>query len=92
RQYWFLRRVEHAIQMVADQQTHILPEDEEGLERVARMLGFADAAGFAETFRAALHQVERHYAALFETAPELSAGIGNLVFTGDVDDPDTLQT
>jgi glutamate-ammonia-ligase adenylyltransferase len=36
--------------------------------------------------------VERHYAALFETAPELSAGIGNLVFTGDVDDPDTLQT
>ena len=36
--------------------------------------------------------VERHYAALFETAPQLSAGIGNLVFTGDVDDPDTLQT
>ncbi|RWQ36342.1 MAG: bifunctional [glutamine synthetase] adenylyltransferase/[glutamine synthetase]-adenylyl-L-tyrosine phosphorylase [Mesorhizobium sp.] len=92
RQYWFLRRVEHAIQMVADEQTHILPEDDEGLERIARMLGFADAAAFAGAFRAALHQVERHYAALFETAPELSAGIGNLVFTGDVDDPDTLQT
>ncbi|TIX99202.1 MAG: bifunctional [glutamine synthetase] adenylyltransferase/[glutamine synthetase]-adenylyl-L-tyrosine phosphorylase, partial [Mesorhizobium sp.] len=71
---------------------HILPEDDEGLERIACMLGFADAAVFAEAFRAALHQVERHYAALFETAPELSAGIGNLVFTGDVDDPDTLQT
>ncbi|CCV05599.1 Glutamate-ammonia-ligase adenylyltransferase [Mesorhizobium metallidurans STM 2683] len=92
RQYWFLRRVEHAIQMVADEQTHTLPEDDEGLERIARMLGFADAAGFSEAFRAALHQVERHYAALFETAPELSAGVGNLVFTGDVDDPDTLQT
>lgn len=92
RQYWFLRCVEHAIQMVADEQTHTLPEDDEGLERIARMLGFADAAGFAEVFRAALHQVERHYAALFETAPELSAGVGNLVFTGDVDDPDTLQT
>ncbi|MCV3210432.1 bifunctional [glutamine synthetase] adenylyltransferase/[glutamine synthetase]-adenylyl-L-tyrosine phosphorylase [Mesorhizobium sp. YC-39] len=92
RQYWFLRRVEHAIQMVADEQTHTLPEDDEGQERIARMLGFADAAGFAEAFRAALHQVERHYAALFETAPELSAGVGNLVFTGDVDDPDTLQT
>ncbi|RWE87753.1 bifunctional [glutamine synthetase] adenylyltransferase/[glutamine synthetase]-adenylyl-L-tyrosine phosphorylase [Mesorhizobium sp.] len=92
RQYWFLRRVEHAVQMVADEQIHILPEDDEGLERIARMLGFADAAVFAEAFRAALHQVERHYAALFETAPELSAGIGNLVFTGDVDDPDTLQT
>ncbi|PAP94161.1 bifunctional [glutamine synthetase] adenylyltransferase/[glutamine synthetase]-adenylyl-L-tyrosine phosphorylase [Mesorhizobium wenxiniae] len=92
RQYWFLRRVEHAVQMVADEQIHILPEDDEGLERIARMLGFADAAVFAEAFRAALHQVERHYAALFETAPELSAGIGNLVFTGDVDDPDTLRT
>ncbi|MER9425308.1 bifunctional [glutamine synthetase] adenylyltransferase/[glutamine synthetase]-adenylyl-L-tyrosine phosphorylase [Mesorhizobium sp. M0317] len=91
-QYWFLRRVEHAIQMVADEQTHILPDDDEGLERIAHMLGFADAARFAETFRAALHEVERHYAALFETAPELSAGVGNLVFTGDVDDPDTLQT
>ncbi|TKD45825.1 MAG: bifunctional [glutamine synthetase] adenylyltransferase/[glutamine synthetase]-adenylyl-L-tyrosine phosphorylase [Mesorhizobium sp.] len=92
RQYWFLRRVEHAVQMVADEQIHILPEDDKGLERIACMLGFADAAVFAEAFRAALHQVERHYAALFETAPELSAGIGNLVFTGDVDDPDTLQT
>ncbi|TPK92056.1 bifunctional [glutamine synthetase] adenylyltransferase/[glutamine synthetase]-adenylyl-L-tyrosine phosphorylase [Mesorhizobium sp. B2-4-17] len=92
RQYWFLRRVEHAVQMVADEQTHTLPEDEEGLERIARMLGFADAAGFAGAFRASLQQVERHYAALFETAPELSAGIGNLVFTGDVDDPDTLRT
>ncbi|PDQ20725.1 bifunctional [glutamate--ammonia ligase]-adenylyl-L-tyrosine phosphorylase/[glutamate--ammonia-ligase] adenylyltransferase [Mesorhizobium sanjuanii] len=91
-QYWFLRRVEHAIQMVADEQSHTLPEDDEGLDRIAHMLGFADAAGFAVAFRAALHQVERHYAALFETAPELSAGVGNLVFTGDVDDPDTLQT
>ncbi|MFA6156035.1 bifunctional [glutamine synthetase] adenylyltransferase/[glutamine synthetase]-adenylyl-L-tyrosine phosphorylase [Mesorhizobium sp.] len=92
RQYWFLRRVEHAVQMVADEQTHTLPEDDEGLERIARMLGFADADAFSQAFRASLQQVERHYAALFETAPELSTGIGNLVFTGDVDDPDTLQT
>lgn len=92
RQYWFLRRVEHAVQMVADEQTHTLPEDDEGLERIAYMLGFADASAFSQAFRASLQQVERHYAALFETAPELSTGIGNLVFTGDVDDPDTLQT
>jgi glutamate-ammonia-ligase adenylyltransferase len=91
-QYWFLRRVEHAIQMVADEQTHALPEDDEGIERIAHMLGYTDAETFSIAFRASLQQVERHYAALFETAPELSAGIGNLVFTGDVDDPDTLQT
>ncbi|WP_189587786.1 bifunctional [glutamine synthetase] adenylyltransferase/[glutamine synthetase]-adenylyl-L-tyrosine phosphorylase [Mesorhizobium sp. M3A.F.Ca.ET.201.01.1.1] len=92
RQYWFLRRVEHAIQMVADEQTHVLPDEDEELERIALMLGFAGEAEFADAFRTALQQVERHYAALFETAPELSAGVGNLVFTGDVDDPDTLQS
>lgn len=91
-QYWFLRKVEHALQMVADEQTHKLPETDEQLERIARMLGFEDAEKFSKAFRASLQEVESHYAALFEAAPELSAGIGNLVFTGDVDDPDTLQT
>ncbi|MGB3500351.1 MAG: bifunctional [glutamine synthetase] adenylyltransferase/[glutamine synthetase]-adenylyl-L-tyrosine phosphorylase [Mesorhizobium sp.] len=92
RQYWFLRDVEHAIQMVADEQSHMLPEDDEGLERIARMRGFDSAEAFSVEFRKSLQEVERHYAALFESAPQLSAGIGNLVFTGDVDDPDTLQT
>jgi glutamate-ammonia-ligase adenylyltransferase len=91
-QYWFLRRVENAIQMVADEQTHTLPETDEGLERIARMLGFGGAEEFSTAFRASLQKVEGHYAALFEAAPELSSGIGNLVFTGDVDDPDTLRT
>lgn len=92
RQYWFLRDVEHAIQIVADEQTHTLPEDDEGLERVARLLGYDDADAFSEVFRNALKLVESHYAALFETAPQLSSGIGNLVFTGEGDDPGTLQT
>ncbi|MEW9806786.1 bifunctional [glutamine synthetase] adenylyltransferase/[glutamine synthetase]-adenylyl-L-tyrosine phosphorylase [Mesorhizobium sp. ZMM04-5] len=92
RQYWFLRRVEHAIQMVADEQTHTLPETDEGLRRIARMLGFAGEAEFSAALRASLQEVEGHYAALFESAPGLSSGVGNLVFTGDVDDPDTLTT
>ncbi len=92
RQYWFLRSVEHAVQMVADEQTHTLPDTDEGLERIARMLGYEDAHAFSAVFRSSLQEVERHYAALFEAAPELSSGVGNLVFTGDVDDPDTLQT
>ena len=92
KQYWFLRDVEHAIQMVADEQTHTLPEDDEGLSRIALMLGFADAEAFSGAFRASLRQVERHYAALFEAAPQLTSTTGNLVFTGDVDDPDTLRT
>ena len=90
--YWFLRRVEHAVQMIADEQTHTLPEAPEPFERVARLSAFADAASFEAAVRTVLKRVEGHYAALFETAPQLSAGVGNLVFTGDVDDPDTLKT
>ncbi len=91
-QYWFLRDVEHAIQIVADEQTHVLPEDDEGLERVARLLGFRNAEDFSKVFRDSLKLVESHYAALFEAAPQLSADVGNLVFTGEGDDPGTLET
>jgi glutamate-ammonia-ligase adenylyltransferase len=91
-QYWFLRRVEHAIQMVADEQIHTLPETDEGLDRIGCLLGYDGCDDFSAAFRASLQEVESHYAALFESAPELSSGVGNLVFTGDVDDPDTLQT
>jgi [glutamine synthetase] adenylyltransferase / [glutamine synthetase]-adenylyl-L-tyrosine phosphorylase len=92
REYWFLRDLEHRVQMIADEQTHSLPEDENGLRRVALMAGFKDTRTFGEAVRKSLKTVEAHYSNLFETAPQLSTGIGNLVFTGDNDDPDTLQT
>ena len=40
--YWFLRDVEHRIQMVRDEQTHLLPETDAELKRIAFMMGFAD--------------------------------------------------
>ncbi|WP_027229932.1 bifunctional [glutamine synthetase] adenylyltransferase/[glutamine synthetase]-adenylyl-L-tyrosine phosphorylase [Phyllobacterium sp. UNC302MFCol5.2] len=92
REYWFLRDVEHRIQMIADEQTHMLPEDDEEFLRVAHLMGYRDGESFAADFRAALTIVETHYAALFEQAQELTGEAGNLVFTGDVDDPDTLKT
>ncbi|MBJ6132005.1 bifunctional [glutamine synthetase] adenylyltransferase/[glutamine synthetase]-adenylyl-L-tyrosine phosphorylase [Ochrobactrum sp. Q0168] len=92
KEYYFLRDVEHRIQMIADEQTHILPEDDEGFARVAYMMGYADPAQFSDVFLDALKIVEKHYAALFEQAPELGTSTGNLVFTGDVDDPGTLET
>ncbi|WP_113341876.1 bifunctional [glutamine synthetase] adenylyltransferase/[glutamine synthetase]-adenylyl-L-tyrosine phosphorylase [Brucella intermedia] len=92
KEYYFLRDVEHRIQMIADEQTHILPEDDEGFARVAHMMGYTEPAVFADAFLDALRIVEKHYAALFEQAPELGSSSGNLVFTGDVDDPGTLET
>ncbi len=90
--YLFLRNVEHRIQMVADEQTHTLPEDDAGVARIGRMMGFKGAKDFAVALRARLVTVQGHYARLFEHAPELSSTLGNLVFTGDEDDPGTLET
>jgi [glutamine synthetase] adenylyltransferase / [glutamine synthetase]-adenylyl-L-tyrosine phosphorylase len=64
--YEFLRRVEHRLQMVADEQTHSLPADSEGVERFANFLGYRDRAAFAKDLLAHLNIVQGHYAKLFE--------------------------
>jgi glutamate-ammonia-ligase adenylyltransferase len=89
--YTNLRTVEHRLQMVADRQTHRLPEAEPQLARFATFMGFENAGAFADAIRADLETVERHYAALFESSLDLGAGRA-LVFTGTEDDPDTLTT
>lgn len=90
--YWFLRDVEHRIQMVRDEQTHLLPETEADLKRIAFMMGFSDTPSFSEKLVEVLRTVERRYARLFEQENKLSTDTGNLVFTGQNDDPDTLET
>ena len=90
--YAFLRRVEHRLQMVADEQTQRLPFEREALTRFAKFCGYARLDGFAADLTHHLTQVERHYARLFEDAPTLSVASGNLVFTGVADDPATLAT
>lgn len=90
--YWFLRKVEHRIQMVADEQSHILPEDDAGLERIATMMGYGEVAGFTDALVATMREVEHFYAELFEQAPQLTGQGGNLVFTGDDEDPQTVET
>jgi glutamate-ammonia-ligase adenylyltransferase len=90
--YWFLRDVEHRIQMVRDEQTHLLPETEADLKRIAYMMGFSDTPSFSERLVEVFRTVERRYARLFEQETKLSTETGNLVFTGQNDDPDTLVT
>src|SRR5665213_1626343 len=45
--YEFLRRVEHRLQMVADEQTHSLPDEAEAVKRFACFFGYAGRAAFA---------------------------------------------
>jgi glutamate-ammonia-ligase adenylyltransferase len=89
--YEFLRRLEHRLQMVDDQQTQKLPTDPEELAHIAVFTGFAGIAAFETELVAVLNRVQKHYAALFESAPGLGSG-GALVFTGTEDDPETLKT
>ena len=92
--YVFLRTTEHRIQMVADRQTHRLPEAPEELARIASFMGYASTEEFAEALTAHQRRVQGHYARLFEAAPQLSSsqGAGSLVFTGVDDDPETMAT
>jgi glutamate-ammonia-ligase adenylyltransferase len=58
RAYEFLRRVEHRIQYLDDQQTHVLPmccstDDDGDLNWIARTMGFADCCPF-------LHELDAH--------------------------------
>lgn len=89
--YQFLRRLEHRLQMIADEQTHDMPDDELGLSRVARFSGYDDGPQLASALTRVLETVERHYAGLFENAPELARAGANMVFAGANDDPKTLE-
>ncbi len=90
--YRFLREVEHRLQMIADEQTQRLPSDADELSRFARFCGFSGLAAFSKTLTANAKRVERHYSRLFEEGANLAVGEGSLVFTGTVDDPDTIDT
>ena len=94
--YAFLRIVEHRLQMLEDRQTHKLPEDEPGLDRLAAFLGFTDRAAFAEALLFHLRRVETAYSDAVEAGPKLgapdAANGGSLVFTGKGFDPDTIAT
>ena len=60
RAYRFLRRVENRLQMIGDQQTHVLPEEPEGHERVTSML--ATLAGTVTQLASLVDSHERRLA------------------------------
>ncbi|MCW5716952.1 MAG: bifunctional [glutamine synthetase] adenylyltransferase/[glutamine synthetase]-adenylyl-L-tyrosine phosphorylase [Bauldia sp.] len=90
--YRFLRRLEHRIQMVADEQTHTLPAEPGPLAGLARLSGYRGVPDLAKALVPRLETVQRHYARLFENAPTLSTATGSLVFTGNDEDPETVAT
>jgi glutamate-ammonia-ligase adenylyltransferase len=85
--YEFLRRVEHRLQMMADEQTHALPDDREAVERFARFFGYENRAAFAVDLLAHLTIVQGHYSKLFEGDPAGTASLPEMDYTAGPDDP-----
>lgn len=86
--YLFLRRVENRIQMIGDQQTHIVPADPQELDRLARLCGFADTDAFGDALVATFECVERYYGALFEKLPQPPSSVPGVI-VGDETDPES---
>jgi glutamate-ammonia-ligase adenylyltransferase len=87
-----LRGLEHRVQMINDEQTHVLPEAGPERRRVAALAGFCDLKAFDRSVEATLRRVNGRYGELFAEAEPLSSTFGSLVFTGVEDDPETLET
>jgi len=67
--YEFLRRVEHRLQMIADEQTHSLPDNAEAVECFANFFGYESRDAFARDLIGHLNIVQGHYSRLFEGDP-----------------------
>jgi glutamate-ammonia-ligase adenylyltransferase len=85
--YQFLRRVEHRLQMVADEQTHTLPDEPEAVARFAAFFGYASRAAFASDLLGHLNVVQRHYGKLFEGDPTGTVQLPAADYGAGPDDP-----
>ena len=90
--YLFLRRIENRLQMVGDQQTHIIPSERDQLVRVAKLSGFADTGDFGDALIAAFRRVEAHYGALFEKLPSAPISEPSIVVGSSESDPAALAS
>ena len=89
--YGFLRRVEHRLQMLADEQTHTLPDDVEAVERFANFFGYGSRAAFAKDLLGHLTIVQGHYSKLFEGDPTGSVKLPAADYRAGPDDPRLLE-
>lgn len=90
--YRRLRDLEHRVQMLDDEQSHVLPLDPDRRRAVAALAGADDLVAFDAGVEALLRAVNARYGELFSEEEDLSSQWGSLVFTGVENDPETLQT
>ena len=77
--------------MIADEQTHALPEDAEAVERFAHFFGYESRAAFAKDLLGHLNIVQGHYGKLFEGDPTGTAKLPEVNYGAGPDDPRLLD-
>jgi len=70
RAYVFLRRVEHRIQYLDDQQTHVLPTGDDDLAWIAQTMGYPDGCAF-------LSELDAHRELVAQEFDKLLGGAGD---------------
>ncbi|NPU68651.1 bifunctional [glutamine synthetase] adenylyltransferase/[glutamine synthetase]-adenylyl-L-tyrosine phosphorylase [Bradyrhizobium sp. 83012] len=89
--YEFLRRVEHRLQMMADEQIHSLPDDVEGVGRFACFFGYDRRERFAVDLLFHLNVVQGHYARLFEGDPTGTVSLPAVNYGAGPDEPRLME-
>ena len=63
--YFFLRKVEHSIQLWDELQTHSIPTEESSLERLSKRMGFESIPDFRAAYEETTSSVVKNYRNLF---------------------------
>jgi len=88
RAYVFLRQVEHRIQYLDDQQTHILPTDDSDVAWIALTLGFTNSCAFLHELDSHRELVAQEFDALLGGAHKECKGCGGAAGTSGITDFD----
>ena len=88
--YIFLRRLEHRLQWIEDQQTHLLPNNDPDRAAVATAMGFADWAGLLQELQQHRDLVNQHFTAVFSD-PEAGEHALTGVWLAQLDHEHRLQ-
>jgi glutamate-ammonia-ligase adenylyltransferase len=67
--YRFLRRVEHRLQIEAEQQTHTVPDEADALSRLARSLRFSSASDFTASLQNRMGSVRPIFERIISESP-----------------------
>ncbi|MEM6603225.1 MAG: bifunctional [glutamine synthetase] adenylyltransferase/[glutamine synthetase]-adenylyl-L-tyrosine phosphorylase, partial [Pseudomonadota bacterium] len=90
--YLFYRKIEHRLQMVRDEQTHLIPTDEDDFANIASFCDYKTPDLFEKNILLRLKKVSYISDKLFAVEKPLGSSTGSLVFTGHDDHPQTVTS